>query len=78
MSNRMHPQQQKLIWDSAIGFVGFITFMTYLQAILNVFSSDPALWPGFLAAGFTVGLWALIRAKAKNLRHFNTESSDVP
>ncbi|MEY8576808.1 hypothetical protein AALI21_00645 [Corynebacteriaceae bacterium 6-324] len=76
MNTKMHPEQARLLWDSVIGFVGFITVMTYVQAILNVFAPAPALWPGFLAAGFTLGMWGLLRAKKKYFRHLNTESSD--
>lgn len=72
----MHPEQARLLWDSGIGFLGFITLMTYVQAIFNVFAPEPALWPGFLAAAFTAFFWALLRAKKKYFRHLNTESSD--
>ena len=77
MNRDMHPEQRKLIWDSLIGFFGFLTVLTYLQAILNVFSPDPAIWPGFVAAGFTINLWLLFHAKKKSLRQHNTESFDA-
>ncbi len=60
--------RRKYLWDTALGFVGFFTFLAVVQAVLNVFAPAPALWPG-LVAGALCGLeYLLWRARARDLR----------
>lgn len=51
------------MWDTAIGFVGFFAFLALVQAVMNLFASSPALWPGILAAVLVLATFALIHAK---------------
>lgn len=76
MSGKYHPQQANLLWDTALGFIGFITALALLQAIMNVFAEEPAIWPGFVAAGFVFGTWMIYRGKKKYFRHTYPEDTD--
>ncbi|HJG43712.1 hypothetical protein ACEE90_12845 [Corynebacterium phoceense] len=60
--------RRALLWDSALGFVGFFAALALLQAILNLFQPSPALWPGLLAGVLMALEWALWRAKRKDLQ----------
>lgn len=60
--------RRALLWDSALGFVGFFAALALLQAILNLFHPSPALWPGLLAGVLVALEWALWRAKRKDLQ----------
>lgn len=59
-------ERRKLMWDTAIGFVGFFAVLALIQAIMNVFKPEPAIWPGFLAAALCVATYTLIRAKKRD------------
>lgn len=56
-------ERRALMWDTVIGFVGFFALLALVQAIMNLFDPEPALWPGFLAAGLCLATYGLIRAK---------------
>lgn len=60
--------RRALLWDSALGFVGFFAALALLQAILNLFQPSPALWPGLIAGVLMALEWALWRAKRKDLQ----------
>ena len=60
--------RRALLWDSALGFVGFFAALALLQAILNLFQPSPALWHGLLAGVLMTLEWALWRAKRKDLQ----------
>ncbi|MFW9197108.1 hypothetical protein ACOI9M_08470 [Corynebacterium striatum] len=57
-----------LLWDTALGFVGFFAFLAIAQAILNLFQPEPAIWPGILSAVLCGIEYLLWRAKRKDLR----------
>jgi len=42
-------QRKKLMWDTLVGFVGFFAFLSVIQAVLNLLSPEPAVWPAVLA-----------------------------
>ncbi len=42
-------QRKKLMWDTLVGFVGFFAFLSVIQAVLNLLSPEPAVWPATLA-----------------------------
>lgn len=56
----MHHRHD-LLWQTGIGFVGFFAFLALLQAILNLFRPEPALWPGILAGVLVLLTWVLVR-----------------
>lgn len=60
--------RRALLWDSALGFVGFFAALALLQAILNLFQPSPARWPGLIAGVLMALEWALWRAKRKDLQ----------
>ena len=74
MSGKYHPQQAKLIWDTGLGFLGFMTALAIVQAIMNVFADDPLIWAGFVAAGFMFAFWQCYRRKKKYFRDNYDES----
>ena len=43
-------QRKKLVWESALGFVGFFTLLAGVQAVWNVFQPEPSPWPGVFFA----------------------------
>ncbi|WP_165241589.1 hypothetical protein [Corynebacterium lizhenjunii] len=59
--------RRALLWDTALGFVGFFAFLALLQAVLNLFSPSPALWPGLLAGALCAAEYGLWLAKRKDL-----------
>ncbi|MEH0147702.1 hypothetical protein V6D40_08525 [Corynebacterium sp. Q4381] len=54
-------QRRDLVWQTVIGFVGFFAFLAVVQAVINVFSPDPAIWPGLLAGALVLATWLLVR-----------------
>lgn len=53
-------RRRKLQHETFVGFLGFFAFLALAQAVLNLFSPTPALWPGVLAAvlvGLTWWVW---------------------
>ena len=50
-----------LLWQTLIGFVGFFAFLALVQAVLNVFSPEPEIWPGLLAGALCLAAWWLTR-----------------
>ncbi|WP_175935534.1 hypothetical protein [Corynebacterium sp. Marseille-P4321] len=53
--------RQDLIWQTAIGFVGFFAFLALVQAVVNLFSPAPEIWPGLLAGALVLAEWLLVR-----------------
>lgn len=37
--------RKKLVWEAALGFVGFFTLMAVITAVWNVFREEPAVLP---------------------------------
>ena len=60
--------RRELLWDTALGFVGFFAFLALVQAVLNLFHPSPALWPGLLAGALGLAEFLLWRAKRQELR----------
>lgn len=54
-------QRQDLVWQTAIGFVGFFAFLALVQAVLNLFSPAPAIWPGLVAGALVLVTWLLVK-----------------
>ncbi|WP_342319152.1 hypothetical protein [Corynebacterium mayonis] len=50
-----------LLWQTAIGFVGFFAALALIQAVFNLFRPEPALWPGLLAGALCLATWRLVR-----------------
>ena len=49
--------RRRLQHETLLGFLGFFAFLALVQAVLNLFSPEPALWPGLLAAVFVSLTW---------------------
>lgn len=49
------------MWQTIIGFVGFFTALAVIQAVLNLFQPEPAIWPGLLAGVLVLVTWLLVR-----------------
>ncbi|MHA7725719.1 hypothetical protein [Corynebacterium hesseae] len=60
--------RRALLWDTALGFVGFFAFLALVQAVLNLFHPSPAIWPGLLAGALCLAEFLLWRAKRKDPR----------
>ncbi|MDO5670132.1 MAG: hypothetical protein Q4G50_09025 [Corynebacterium sp.] len=57
-------RRRTLQYDTLLGFLGFFAFLALVQAVLNLFAPEPAIWPGPLAAllvGLTWWLWRRAR-----------------
>lgn len=53
-------ERRRLQVDSFAGFLGFFAILSVVQAAINLFSPDPAVWPAVLALILvvaTVSLW---------------------
>lgn len=50
-----------LIWQTAIGFVGFFALIALVQAVLNLFRPEPAIWPGLVAGALVLATWLLVK-----------------
>lgn len=46
-----HEQRRRRQLETLVGFLGFFTALAVIQAALNAFSPDPAVWPSLLALG---------------------------
>lgn len=53
--------RKDLIWQSAIGFVGFFAFIALIQAVMNIFRPEPAIWPGLFAGALVLATWLLVK-----------------
>lgn len=53
--------RKDLIWQAAIGFVGFFAFIALIQAVVNIFRPEPAIWPGLLAGALVLATWLLVK-----------------
>lgn len=58
-------RRRALVWDTALGFVGFLTALAVLQAVLNVFRADPAIWPGLFALVMVLATWLVWKGRAR-------------
>lgn len=54
-------QRKDLMYQAMIGFLGFFAFLAVIQAVLNVFSPEPAIWPGLFAGALVLLTWWLTR-----------------
>ncbi|WJY67472.1 PEP-CTERM sorting domain-containing protein [Corynebacterium auris] len=50
-----------LLWQSAIGFLGFFAALALIQAVINLFRPEPAIWPGLLAGALVAATWLMVR-----------------
>lgn len=53
-------RRKDLLWQTGIGFVGFFAVLAVIQAVINVLSPEPAIWPGLLAGVLVLATWALV------------------
>ncbi|EEI15873.1 PEP-CTERM sorting domain-containing protein [Corynebacterium lipophiloflavum] len=53
--------RRDLVWQTLIGFVGFFTVLALVQAVLNLFRPEPAIWPGLLAGALCLATFLLVR-----------------
>ncbi|WP_315525288.1 hypothetical protein [Corynebacterium durum] len=59
-------QRKKLMWDTLVGFVGFFAFLSVIQAVLNLLSPEPAVWPATLALVLVIAavtVWRIGRSR---------------
>ncbi|MDD7581501.1 hypothetical protein ACEE23_08235 [Corynebacterium sp. 32222D000AT] len=59
--------RHSLLWDTALGFCGFFAALAILQAVVNLFRPEPAIWPGLLAGVLCLALYGIYRAKRAHL-----------
>lgn len=59
----MSNERSELLWDTLIGFLGFFAFLSVVQAVFNVLSPEPKIWPAVLALVLVVTTVAVWRAK---------------
>lgn len=60
--------RRELLWDTALGFLGFFALVAVVQAVINIFQPHPAIWPGLVAAVFCGLTYLTWRAKRKDLQ----------
>lgn len=49
------------MYQAIIGFLGFFAFLAVVQAVMNLFSPEPAIWPGLFAGALVLATWWLTR-----------------
>lgn len=54
-------RRRKLVWDSVLGFVGFLCLLAVMQAVINVLRPQPAVWPALFALVMLAVTWLLWR-----------------
>ena len=59
--------RRAMLWDTALGFLGFFSLLAVIQAVLNLFHDSPALCPGLLAGVLCLLTYLTWRAKRKDL-----------
>lgn len=59
--------RRAMLWDSALGFLGFFSVLAVIQAVLNLFHDSPSLWPGLLTGALCLLTYLTWRAKRKDL-----------
>lgn len=45
---QVDARRKKLVWESALGFVGFFAAIALIQAVWNVFQPEPSIGPSLL------------------------------
>lgn len=70
-------QRQDLVWQTAVGFVGFFALLALVQAVLNLFSPAPAIWPGLLAGALVLAEWWLVRRWLRWRGSSSTNTTDL-
>ena len=59
-------QRRKLMWDTLVGFVGFFAFLSVIQAVVNLLSPEPAVWPAVLELVLVIAavtVWRIGRSR---------------
>lgn len=59
-------QRRKLMWDTLVGFVGFFAFLSVIQAVVNLLSPEPVVWPAVLALVLVIAavtVWRIGRSR---------------
>ena len=54
------------MWDTLVGFVGFFAFLSVIQAVVNLLSPEPAVWPAVLALVLVIAavtVWRVGRSR---------------
>ena len=59
--------RRTMLWDTALGFLGFFSVLAVIQAIINLFQDSPAIWPGLLAGTLCLLTYLTWRVKRKDL-----------
>ena len=59
--------RRTMLWDTALGFLGFFSVLAVIQAIINLFQDSPAIWPGLVAGVLCFLTYLTWRAKRKDL-----------
>lgn len=54
-------QRKKLVWEAALGFVGFFTLLAGVQAVWNLFQPEPSPWAGLFFAALALVTWLVWR-----------------
>ncbi|AZA10851.1 hypothetical protein [Corynebacterium gerontici] len=64
MSNT--PESRKaLLYDALLGFLGFFSFLAFIQAVVNLFQPEPLVWPAVLALVLVVSTVVVWRARGR-------------
>lgn len=49
MDDESQHKRTQLVRESIVGFVGFLSFLAVVQAVINVMQPEPKVWPAVLA-----------------------------
>ncbi len=62
---QVDARRKKLVWESALGFVGFFAAIALIQAVWNVFQPEPSIGPSLLLIVLLGLLWVVWRQYRK-------------
>ncbi|ALC05192.1 hypothetical protein CDES_03700 [Corynebacterium deserti GIMN1.010] len=61
-------RRRGLQFEALLGFLGFFTFIALIQAVINVFKPEPAVWPALLALVMVLLTTSMWRAWRRSQR----------
>lgn len=58
-------QRKKLVWEAALGFLGFFTILALIQAVWNIFQDQPGVLPSVVLLVLLLLTWLVWRRYRK-------------
>lgn len=66
--DQSESKRRSLQLEALLGFLGFFAFVAVVQAVINVFRPEPAVWPALLALVLVIATVSVWRVWLKRVR----------